>query len=400
MSKANNRGGVVSKPRFRPLSRVARGASMHPWRTPSRTPSVVLAHRSPLWVRYSVWLVVWLAAFVLLFLLRPILTPFVSAAILAYMGSPLVEGLVRRRCPRLVAVLMVMLALSAVVLGVLAILLPLLYQQVEAFLGFIPRISDWLQNQALPFLSDRFGVTWALDAEHLRVFLQNHVSEAKVAAQKLLPSIGQGGRWLLASVANAALIPVVLFYLLRDWPELVAAWRRLIPAPWQARVGALTADIDGVLAEFLRGQLLVMLLMAVFYSVGLWLVGLKFASPVGLLAGGLVFIPYVGMGVGLVLATLAGLLQYGDVMSLWPVWVVFFLGQMLEGMVVTPMVVGDRIGLHPVAVMFALLAFGQWFGFVGVLLALPLAAVLLVGLRHIEAYYLNSHWYHGVDDQR
>jgi predicted PurR-regulated permease PerM len=188
-------------------------------------------------------------------------------------------------------------------------------------------------------------------------------------------------------------VPVVLFYLMRDWKGLTARVDRGVPRRWHATSREFFAELDAVLAEFLRGQISVILVMSAFYTVGLWFTGLEFYLPVGIITGVLVFIPYVGMLTGLLLATLAALMQFGATSGLVWVWVVFATGQALEGMLVTPLLVGQRIGLHPVAVIFALLAFGQLFGFFGVLVALPASAALLVGLRRMRRRYYTSTFY-------
>jgi predicted PurR-regulated permease PerM len=188
---------------------------------------------------------------------------------------------------------------------------------------------------------------------------------------------------------------VVLFYLLRDWNQMIARVDSLIPRHLQERAHKIFGEIDAVLAEFLRGQVVVMLVMAAYYVIALWLANLQFALPIGLLTGLLVFIPYVGAVTGFVLGTMAALLQFGSLTGLAWVWVAFAIGQTLEGMVITPTLVGERIGLHPVAVIFALLAFGSLFGFFGVLLALPASAALLVALRQLRAAYLSSELYGG-----
>jgi predicted PurR-regulated permease PerM len=181
-----------------------------------------------------------------------------------------------------------------------------------------------------------------------------------------------------------------MFYLLRDWNSIIGRIDILIPRRQHARAGEAAREIDAVLAEFLRGQLAVIVAMSAYYTIALWAVGLEFALPVGLITGILVFVPYIGILIGLLLATLAALTQFPAFMDALPVWIVFAAGQAIEGMVVTPRLVGRRIGLHPLAVIFALLAFGQIFGFFGVLLALPVSAVLLVGMRRLHQRYLDS----------
>jgi len=212
-------------------------------------------------------------------------------------------------------------------------------------------------------------------------------------AAKVLPSLTSGGMAIVEFLVNLLLVPVVLFYLLRDWDSLVKHADEMIPRYWHHQVSILIHETDRILAEFLRGQLSVILLMSICYITGLWLVGLEFALPIGLLAGILVFVPYLGMIVGLTLASFTALMQFQGWAGLIPVWVVFGIGQLLEGMLITPWLVGDRIGLHPVIVIFALMAFGQLFGFLGILLALPISAVMLVWLRHIHQQYLESNLY-------
>ncbi|MDH4216596.1 MAG: AI-2E family transporter, partial [Gallionella sp.] len=202
-----------------------------------------------------------------------------------------------------------------------------------------------------------------------------------------------GGGAVLGALVNLLLVPVAMFYLLRDWNELVAHVDQLIPRHWHGKTKKIAGEVDRVLAEFLRGQIAVMLLMSVYYVLVLWLAGLEFALPIGILAGMLVFVPYLGMIIGLSLATVAAVMQFPTFGGVLWVWGVFGAGQLIEGMVVTPRLVGERIGLHPLAVIFALLAFGQVLGFNGLLLALPLAAILLVALRHGKAWYLSSNLY-------
>lgn len=339
------------------------------------------------------WLAVAVALLVMLYLLAPILAPFVVAAILAYICQPLVARLYPRKVPRTLAVLLVMLGIALLALLLLLILLPLLQQE---WAHLVARIPQWLESarqHVLPAVQQWFGANLQWDNEAIRQQLLGQLRGTGGVAAQIIPWLGDSGSVLLVWFANLLLIPLVMFYLLRDWNEMLAHLDTLIPRPWHEAAHTIMAEIDRVLAEFLRGQIAVMLLMSVFYSVALWLVGLEFALPIGLVAGLLVFVPYLGMVLGLLLATLAAVMQFpawGDV--LW-VWGVFAVGQLLESMVITPWLIGDRTGLHPLAVIFALLAFGQLFGFFGLLLALPLAATLLVVLRHLRGHYLASEMY-------
>ncbi len=339
------------------------------------------------------WLSVAGVASVLLYLLSPILTPFVAAAILAYICNPLVQKLCVWKAPRTLAVLLVMGGLSLLSAALLLIMLPLLEKEVGLF---VTRLPDWiatLSGRLLPQLQQWFGTDLQWDSQTWKNLLLSHWQSAGGMAGKLLPWLTSSGSAIVGVLVNALLIPLGMFYLLRDWDGIVARIDELIPRHWHARVRAIGIEVDSVLAEFLRGQMSVMLLMSVFYSVVLYLVGLEFALPIGIVAGMLVFVPYLGMVTGLALATLAAAMQFPDFSGVLWVWAVFGAGQLLEGMLVTPLLVGERIGLHPLAVIFALLAFGQLFGFFGVLLALPMSAILLVALRHGKGWYFASGMY-------
>jgi len=340
------------------------------------------------------WLAFIALAGLLFYLLGPILTPFVAAVILAYICNPLVQRLCRMKMPRTLAVLVVMGGLLMGVAGLLLIMLPLMFKEIGQF---VTRLPDWIEAarlHILPLLYQWFGVELQWDSAALKELLMSHWQSAGKVASHVLPWLGGKSSALLDNLVNLMLIPVAMFYLLRDWDILLAKLDGLIPRHLYDKVREVGGEVDGVLAEFLRGQISVMLLMSVFYSVALWAVGLEFALPIGIVAGMLVFIPYLGMVIGLLLATLVAVMQFSDFSSVVWVWAAFGAGQLLEGMLVTPWLVGDRIGLHPLAVIFALLAFGQLFGFFGILLALPLSAALLVGLRHAKIWYLASSMYH------
>ena len=195
---------------------------------------------------------------------------------------------------------------------------------------------------------------------------------------------------MLTVLVNLALIPVVMFYLLRDWNMLLERLDELVPLRWRPKVRTVALEVDGVLAEFLHGQLLVMLALAIYYVIGLSIVRLDHALAIGILTGVLVFIPYVGFGLGFMLGMLAALLEWHGWPGFLAVLAIYGIGQLLENYVLVPLLVGDRIGLHPLAVIFALLAFGEVFGFAGVLMALPVSAMLLVGLRHLRKAYVAS----------
>ncbi len=338
------------------------------------------------------WLVLFglcLSAF-LLYLLSPILMPFFTAALLAYLGDPVVDRL-ERKMPRSAAVTIVFTALFAVLTVLGFLVFPLLAQQVTYLLQNIPGYIDHIQQHVLPAVSAQLGIdSTAIDLELIKNLFKAHYAQAGGLVSKVVTSIAESGMLLVAWSANLVLIPVVTFYLLRDWDLLIARIDELLPRKPQPVIARLARESDEVLASFLRGQLMVMLALGIVYSTGLWFIDLELALLIGMLAGMVSFVPYLGFIVGIVAASVAMLLQTHELIQLVPVAIVFAVGQMLEGMLLTPLLVGDRIGLHPVAVIFAVLAGAQLFGFVGVLLALPVAAVLVVLLRHVHDEYKAS----------
>lgn len=341
---------------------------------------------------------VWIAATALaiaalLHWLGRILTPFLIGAILAYFGSPLVTWAQRRRIPRALGTLLVIAIILLLLLGLLLVLIPLVGNEVKQLTRVLPGLATNAYNHAAPWLQEHLGIELQLDLASIKQLITENIASAQALTLKLLSGVETGGIVVLGIVINLALIPVVMFYLLRDWNQIVARIDELVPRRWLPRFRDIAGEIDRVLAEFLRGQLAVMGALAVYYSVGLTLAGLQFALPIGILTGLLVFIPYVGFGLGLVLGVFAALLQWSGWSGFLAVLAVYGFGQLLENYVLVPLLVGDRIGLHPLAVIFALLAFGQLFGFAGVLLALPVSASLLVGLRHLRKIYFSTDLY-------
>ncbi len=331
----------------------------------------------------------------LVYLLAPVLTPFLAGVLLAYILDPLADRLEKRGLNRTFATFVVLIAAGLLAVGLVLMVVPMFIKQAQLLIDRLPDYLGWIQAEVLPALTGLFGISADIDMDSVRNWIAEHAQSAGSAAQQFLPRLGSGASALLAAAINLLLIPVVTFYLLRDWDGLIRKLDELIPRPWHDQVTRIARDIDRVLSEFLRGQLSVMAAMSVFYSVGLTLAGLDFALPIGIITGVLGFIPFVGATLGLLLGVLEATLQFQSVAGVLPVLGVFIIGQALEGMVVTPWLVGDRIGLHPVAVIFALAAFGQVFGFFGVLLALPMAAALLVAIRHLREAYVNSPVYAG-----
>ena len=330
-----------------------------------------------------------------LYLLSPVLTPFAVAALLGYLGDPLADQLQRRGFSRTTSVVMVFVAMSLVMILILLLLVPMLEAQISQLIRNLPGYVSWLRSNVEPWLSERFGIEaeGLLDVSGLITVLREHWQTAGGFAATAVASVSKSGLALIGWLVNFALIPVLTFYFLRDWDTLVARVNELLPRAIAPTVGRLAHQSDQVLGAFLRGQLLVMAALATVYTVGLWAVGIDYALLIGLGAGLVSFIPYLGTITGLAAGLIPAVVQHQDLLHVALVLGVFGLAQVLEGFVLTPWLVGDRIGLHPVAVIFAIMAGGQLFGFFGVLLGLPVAAVGMVGLRYLHERYLRSDLY-------
>lgn len=350
-------------------------------------------HTTLHWKEIGPWAIAGIALLLMLWLLAPILTPFVLSAGLAYLGDPLVLWLQRKKLSRTSAVVLVFSVLSLSGLLFLLLMIPLLQRQAIALMQQIPEWLQWLQDVALPRLGFMLPPDLQLDVAGLKSLLAAHGEQAGGLAAQAWKSISSSSTALLGAFATLMLIPIVTFYLMRDWPLLLAWSRTMVPPRFMPTVSGLAQETDAVLGGFIRGQLLVMAALAALYSIGLTLAGLKLALAIGLLAGLVSFVPYLGFIVGIAAASLAMLVQTQELMPLVWVAVVFGIGQVAESMFLTPTLVGDKIGLHPVTVMFAIMAGGQLFGFTGVLLALPAAAVIAVLLRHARQKWLHSALY-------
>ena len=348
--------------------------------------------------RALTWAAIALLAVLALWLLGPVLTPFVVAAVLAYALTPLVnrlDRLGRGRMPRVLAVVLVEVLFVLALLSLMLLMVPIMAKEIPLMREQLPLLADHANAWLSPLLA-QYGFKLALDVASIKAFILKYLNtNFEDAFASLLASLKLGGSVALTLVGNAVLIPVALFYLLMDWGQFVGRLVALVPLRLRSGYDSFTDEADSVLGQYLRGQLLVMLIMAAFYSVGMTLFGLDLALPIGIFTGLAMFVPYLGFGIGLILALFAGLLQFASIKAVVMVAVVFGVGQVLEGFVLTPRLVGERIGLHPLAVIFALLAFGQIFGFVGVLIALPASAVLLVAIRRLQASYMTSKLYTG-----
>jgi predicted PurR-regulated permease PerM len=343
----------------------------------------------------ALWIGLGLALLWLITLLGPILTPFLLAGILAYVCNPLVDRLQRLRLPRILAVLAVMLLLMAALVGLLLILTPLLVEEAGVLADRLPDAVAMANERFAPWLRETFGIKLHLDPASLRKLAVDNMGSLQSIAQQVFQSLKIGGVALTGLLVNLMLAPVVMFYLLADWHSLLERIENGIPRAWHDKAVAMAREVDVVLSQFLRGQVLVMLTLAVYYCLALSIADLPSALAIGLLTGLLIFIPYIGFATGFMLAMLVAALQFAGVGPIVAVLAIYGIGQLLESFLLTPYLVGERIGLHPLAVIFALMAFGQLFGFFGVLLALPASAALLVGLRELRTLYLASRFYRG-----
>lgn len=341
----------------------------------------------------ALWLCVALALGVLFYFLGPILTPFLLGAILAYILHPGCAWLVRHRVPRGLAALLMILLLTLMV-GLLALLVIAAIQKEGPQLREqIPALLQRLNDIVAPRLNE-LGLDVSFDLPGIKQFLgEQFAGNGQSITRQVLLSLRTSGTFAITLISNLIMVPLVLFYLLYDWNDILRRMRGFIPRRWLERTLEMVSDINQQLAQYLRGQLLVMGVLAVYYSAALAIARFDVALPVGIFTGIAVFVPYIGFGTGLILAVLAALLQFGDFYGFMAVAVIYGIGQVVESFYLTPRLVGERIGLHPLAVIFALLAFGQLFGFFGVLLALPVSAILMTVSRQVRRAYLSSDFY-------
>lgn len=329
----------------------------------------------------------------LLFLLSRVLVPFFIAAFLAYIGDPVVERFERLKLSRTFGVIVVFVIFIALIAIVILLLLPKIQHQAELLINLTPAFVDWFQKTLVNWANNHLGLKDLINPAHIKQNLSSGMLHIGTAINWLVKMLTHSSFAIVEFIITLVLIPVVTFYLMRDWRKLKSELRALIPRSKESNMIALANEANMVLGAFLRGQLMVMIALAIVYSIGLSLVGLNFALILGITIGLISVVPYLGSIVGLVLAVVMAAFQFNDGWYIFSVLIVFAVGHILEGMVLTPLLIGGRIGLHPVAVIFAVLAGGVLFGFFGVLLALPVATVIMVFVRYYRDQYLVSHLY-------
>lgn len=342
------------------------------------------------------WFLLSLTAFSgwLVYLLSPVLMPFVTSAILAYLGDPLTDKLETYKLSRTQAVSVVFLTMLLTLVFIFFMLVPQLEIQITETISNLPAYAAKINSDIIPWLEQRLKLDLKpVELNELINILNGQWQKAGGLVAGTMTSVSHSGSIIVAWLMNMLLVPVVTYYLLRDWDILVAKIYDLLPRRITPVAAKLAGEVNTVLSAFLRGQFYVMLALGCIYTLGLWIVGLDLALLIGFLAGLVSFVPYLGAIVGIVSACIAAVVQFHDMTPLVSVAVVFLVGQILEGTVLTPKLVGDKIGLHPVAVIFSVMAGGQLFGFLGILLALPLASIVMVFLRHIHDIYRDSEFY-------
>lgn len=345
------------------------------------------------------WLTLLLLFFVLLYLLSPILTPFILGALLAYLGDPIADKIERLGRSRTFAVIIVFIGFFVGLIFIILVLLPALAEQINRLTDRLPEYVLWLKDKTGPTLQKLFAIDLSdLNLDRIKKIISENFAHASGVAQSFLGSLSGSIGSVITFITYLFLTPVVTFYLLRDWDLLISKIDELIPVQYRAITHELMRRCDYVLGGFMRGQFLVMLGLGILYSLGLSLLGLDLAIVIGMISGMVSFVPYLGLIVGMVMAGIMALVQFQDWAHVLGVCAVFSVAQTIESTVLTPKFVGERTGLHPVAVLFSVLAGGQLFGFMGILLALPVTAIINVFLSYFKEHYLNSDVYNEVSE--
>lgn len=340
------------------------------------------------------------AFFYILYLLTPVVVPFITAFLLAYLFSPIVGWIEKRGFSRAFSTSMVFFAMTIIAVIIVWYILPILWKQIIYIRDSIPSGIRWFNQVALPWLSKNLNIEMSninLD-EIFGQFLNYVQTNYNIDnAQAIFYRLAQSGLSIIQIGGIVVLIPIITFYFLLDWNRMLVQAQRLIPRPMEMIVLKIVKECHAVLGAFVKGQFLVMILLGTVYAVGLQLIGLETGIVIGIAAGLASIIPYLGFAVGIIAAAIATFFQFGlDWTQLFLVVVVFMIGQAVEGYILQPFLLGDKIGLSPVAVVFAVLAGAQLMGFVGMLIALPVAAILVVLLKHWYERYERSEFYGAV----
>jgi len=340
-----------------------------------------------------IWTIISLVVLWIIYQLTPILMPFYMAALLAYIGDPIADKLETWHLSRTLSTVIIFFVVTVVIFLILLVIVPLLLEQVKVLINAIPDYIAAFQNTIIPWLEERGFPVDVFDWTRIKHELVTSWEKVGKVTGSVFSQVTQSGVVALQFITNLVLIPVIAFYLLRDWDIFIANFRTLLPRRYVQEVTDISVECDEMLGAFLQGQLMVMLGLTIMYIVGLSFIGLELALLIGVVAGLVSFIPYLGLIVGIGFAGFAAYFQFHELLPIVMVVGVFSLAQTVEGMYLTPRFVGKRIGLNPVAVLFAVMAGAQLFGFMGILLALPVATVVMVLLRHGYKRYIASSFY-------
>lgn len=356
-----------------------------------------LIHRSTLYPyqrQALIWTAIALILGCVIWLLHPILTPFLLGIIFAYILQPGVSWLTRHRVPRTIAVFIMMLLLLVCLVLLISLVLIVVQKQGLEIKNQALSLMNRLQNFAGPQLAE-YGINLNFDLPSLPQLLSSRANNGNVHTliKAILHSIWTSGNFAITIIGHAIMVPVVIYYLLYDWQLLLEKIKNMVPLRYLSKVIELTMTLDNLLSQYLRGQLLVMLILAAYYASSLWLAGFEIGIPIGIFTGLAVFVPYVGFGIGLLLALSAVLFQFNNLYGIVMVAIIYGFGQIMDTIFLTPRFVGKRIGMHPLAVIFALLVFGQLFGIFGVFLAFPASAIVLVITQDLRKIYKRSRLY-------
>jgi len=322
-----------------------------------------------------------------------ILTPFIIAALLAYLGDPLVNKLEKMHLKRTLSAILIFSLMLLILLGLGLLIIPLLQVQIQILIEKIPDMVIWIQQTVMPWLSTHFDIKINFDPVEIKKILITHWQQAGNVLDKVVLTLTHSTKTVLKVLINFILVPVVTFYLLRDWPMLLTRLQNLVPRVYIEPVTTISSQCNEVVGAFFRGQFLVMLILGLYYTIGLSIMGLDLAVLIGVIISILSIVPLLGTIIGLFLGIITTVFQFHDVKHVIYLLIIFGIGHVLENMILTPLLIGNRVGLHPVAVILAVLIAGTYFGFLGILLAIPIAAVLLVLLKVLYRQYINSQFY-------
>ena len=339
-------------------------------------------------------IIIFITVFALVAIVGPVLTPFIIALILAYILNPLTEKIHKNlKIHRSIVSFIIAVLVFLVFLTIPFLLIPTIAMQLKIIIARIPDLINLFNNNVLEIINNRYDTDLNIDFDNLKNTLLNNVGTV-YSHINLFSPLAKNSFIVIEIIVCIVLIPFVLFYALSNWHKLLAFFDSLIPENYTDRIHAVFKDIDIMLSAYLRGQVIVMLVMACYYGIALHLTGLLSGAIIGIITGLLVFIPYLGILTGLVMALTMSFAGFYGMHQIIAILVVFGIGHLLEGGIVTPFLVGSKLGLNPVMIILALIIFGKAFGVVGVLLALPLAAISVVLFKYAKAYYLNSTYYH------